>query len=241
MSIFKRLFKIGQSEAHSAIDKLEDPIKLTEQGIRDLKKDLDKALHALAEVKALAIRSRNEGETESAKAKDYEKKAMLLLQKAEKGEIAPEDADRLASEALVKKSEAEQQAARAKADQDKFDKNVAQLDVNVKSLRTNISKYENELRTLKARVKVSDATKKINKQMAQIDATSTVSMLERMKEKVAQEEALAESYGDIANESKSVDDEIDKALNTGTAQTAASDDLAALKAKMGINKSDSAE
>jgi len=38
MNIFKRLFKIGQAEAHSAVDKLEDPIKLTEQGIRDLKK-----------------------------------------------------------------------------------------------------------------------------------------------------------------------------------------------------------
>ena len=41
MSIFKRIFKIGQAETHSIIDRLEDPIKLTEQGIRDLKKDLD--------------------------------------------------------------------------------------------------------------------------------------------------------------------------------------------------------
>ena len=42
MNFFKRLFKIGQAEAHSALDKLEDPIKLTEQGIRDLKQDLNK-------------------------------------------------------------------------------------------------------------------------------------------------------------------------------------------------------
>ena len=41
MNLFKRLFKLGQSEAHSAMDKLEDPIKMTEQGIRDMKKDLD--------------------------------------------------------------------------------------------------------------------------------------------------------------------------------------------------------
>ena len=56
-----------------------------------------------------------------------------------------------------------------------------------------------------------------------------------MKEKVAQEEALAESYGEIANESKSVDDEIDKALEGGTAEAKAADDLAALKAKMGLS------
>ena len=72
--------------------------------------------------------------------------------------------------------------------------------------------------------------------MAQIDSGSTVSMLERMKDKVAEEEALAESYGDIANESKSVDEEIDKALEGGSSQVKASDDLAALKAKLGMDK-----
>ena len=77
MNVFKRLFKIGEAEAHSAIDKLEDPIKLTEQGIRDLKKDLDSSLKALAEVKALSIRSKNDVQTHKNKASDYESKAML--------------------------------------------------------------------------------------------------------------------------------------------------------------------
>jgi phage shock protein A len=40
------------------VDKLEDPIKMTEQGIRDLKEDMSKALQAMAEVKALAIRAK---------------------------------------------------------------------------------------------------------------------------------------------------------------------------------------
>ncbi|TRX50667.1 PspA/IM30 family protein [Fulvivirga sp. M361] len=236
MNMFKRLFKIGQSEAHSAIDKLEDPIKLTEQGIRDLKSDLDKSLQALAEVKAMAIRSKNDVNTYKNKAKDYENKAMLLLKRAQGGELDPAEADRLASEALVKKEEATGQMNRAKEEQDRFEKNVSQLDVNVKKIRSTISTYENELKTLKARVKVSTATKKLNKQMAQIDSGSTVSMLERMKDKVAEEEALAESYGDIANESKSVDDEIDKALEGGSAEVKVSDDLAALKAKLGMDK-----
>lgn len=226
---------MGEAEAHSAIDKLENPIKLTEQGIRDLKKDLDKSLHALAEVKAMAIRSKNDVQTFTNKAKDYEQKAMLLLKRAQSGDLDAAEAERLASEALVKKGENIEQATRAKADQDKFDQNVSQLDANVKKIRSTISKYENELKTLKARVKVSTATKNLNKQMAQIDSSSTVSMLERMKEKVAQDEALAESYGEIANESKSVDDEIDKALEGGAVEAQASDDLAALKAKLGMS------
>lgn len=234
MNVFKRIFKMGEAEAHSALDKLENPIKLTEQGIRDLKKDLDASLKALAEVKAMAIRSKNELQASKNKAKDYENKAMLLLKKAQSGGMDASEADRLASEALVKKEEELEHATRAQEEVNRFDTNIAQLDQNVKKIRSTISKYENELKTLKARVKVSTATKKLNKQMAQIDSSSTVTMLERMKEKVAQDEALAQSYGEIANESKSIDDEIDKALDGGESQAKAADSLAALKSKLGM-------
>jgi len=99
MGVFGRLFKVGEAEAHSIVDKLEDPIKMTEQGIRDLKKDLDSSLKALAEVKSMAIKANKEAADNRAKAKSYEQKAVLLLQKAEKGEIDAADADRLAGEA----------------------------------------------------------------------------------------------------------------------------------------------
>lgn len=234
MNVFKRLFKMGEAEAHSALDKLENPIKLTEQGIRDLKNDLDASLKALAEVKAMAIRSKNDLQTSKNKAKDYENKAMLLLKKAQSGGMDVAEAERLASEALVKKEEQLEHATRAQEEVNRFDTNIGQLDQNVKKIRATISKYENELKTLKARVKVSTATKKLNKQMAQIDSSGTVSMLEKMKEKVAQDEALAQSYGEIANESKSIDDEIDSALDGDASQVKAADSLAALKAKMGM-------
>lgn len=235
MSIFRRLFKIGQAEAHSAVDKLEDPIKLTEQGIRDLKVQLDKSLQSLAEIKALAIRSKNEMTTSQDEAKDYENKAILLLKKVEKGELEVAEGDRLATEAIVKKEAAVKMAATRKGEAEKFEGNVATLDKNIKDLKSQISSYENELKTLKARVTVSTATKNINKQMANLDSSSTVSMLERMKEKVAKEEALADAYGEIANESKSIDDEIDQALGS-TATAEAAESLDALKKKMGLIK-----
>lgn len=235
MGFFKRLFKIGQAEAHSLVDSLEDPVKLTEQGIRDMKEDLDKSLKALAEVKALAIRSKNEVESYKSKAQEYEKKAMLLVQRAQEGKMDPAEADRLAGIALSKKEESAQQAKRAAADQQKFDQQVSKLESNIKQLKHNISKWENEARTLKARSKVAQATKNVNKQMAQIDSSSTVSMLERMKEKVEEAESLSDAYADIADENKSLDEEIDSAL--GTTQTG-SDALAALKAKMGIQSGD---
>jgi phage shock protein A len=231
MSVFKRLFKIGQAEAHNIVDKLEDPIKLTEQGIRDLKKDLDESLKALAEVKAMSIRAKKESADSRNRAKSYESKAMMLLNKAEKGEIDSAEADRLATEALSKKQDAENQANSANQNAAKIDNNLVQLEANVKKLRSKIGHYENELKTLKARAKVSQATTKLNKQMAQIDSTGTISMLEKMKDKVTENEALAEAYADVAKENRSIDEEIDDVLEEKSSPEA-SDALAALKAKM---------
>ena len=232
MNIFRRLFNVSKAEAHSAIDKMENPIKMTEQSIRDMKKDLTQALEGLAQVKAMLIRSRNDKTQFENKAKDYQNKAMLILQKAQKGNLSTEDADRLAKEALIKKEENTEHQNRSSIEVEKFSKSVSQLETSINSLKKNISKWENELKTLKARVKVSNATKNLNKQMAAIDGSSTVNMLEKMKEKVAQEEALADAYGDIANESKSIDDELDKALDNTT--MSADSDLEALKKQMGL-------
>ncbi|WP_294733858.1 PspA/IM30 family protein [uncultured Flavobacterium sp.] len=237
MKFLRRLFKIGQAEVNHAIDNVEDPIKMTEQGIRDMRGDLDKSLEALAQVKAMSIRAKNEIEEYGDKAEDYSEKAMLILKKAQKGGIEAGEADRLATEALVKKEEAVAQQRRAEADKEKFDQNVLQMEGNVQTIKQNINKWENELKILRSRVKVADATKSLNEQMAKIDTNGTVSLLERMKEKVMQEEALAEAYGDIADSTKSIDAEIDSAIDVKKSK--ATSELEKLKAQMGIDDSTS--
>ncbi len=233
--VFKRLFKVAQSEAHSAVDKLEDPIRLTEQGIRDLKKDLETGLKSLAEVKALTIGLKKEQSEKKQIAADYERKAMLLIEKGQKGGISPEDADRLAGEALVKKEAASTQAVAVSQNLGNQDKMVAQMEANVRNLKSQISAWENELTTLRARSKVASATKKLNQQLAKVGSNSTIEMLEKMKTKVQEDEALAESYGEMASVETSVDMEINNALEGGV-NPAASDSLAELKKKMGLNK-----
>ena len=235
MSVFTRLFRIGKAEANSIVDKLEDPIKLTEQGIRDLKGDLDSSLKSFAEVKAMSIKSKKEAADARNAMKNYERKAMLLLEKAESGELDSSEADRLAGEALNKKQEAEHLVHTAEENAKKIDGNLVQLEQNIKRLRSSINHYENELKTLKARAKVSEATTNLNKQMAQIDSSGTISMLEKMKEKVDENEALAEAYADVADSNRSVDQEIDEVLQKEPATNAA-DALAELKAKMKAKK-----
>ena len=232
MNIFRSLFRLGTAEAHSVIDKLEDPIANTEQGIRDLKKDMDSSLKGLAEIKAIVIRSKREAKEAKFAAESWEKKAMLILQKVSKGELNAEDADRLAKEALVKKDQAVKNSSETQLRSENYGAQEVKLSAQVQKLKSMISNYENELKTLKARVRVSETTKKMNKQLAGIDPDSTISMLERMKDKVEQDEALGEAYGDIAGESTSLEDEINDAANVDA--STADDALAALKAKMNI-------
>jgi phage shock protein A len=235
MSIFSRLFKIGQAEAHSVVDKFEDPIKLTEQGIRDLKKDLQQAMTSLAEVKGIAIRTRKEAESKKKLAADYERKAMMLLQKAQNGGLDPAEADRLATEALGKKEEYANDALRIAKEAERHEGMANQLQANVSKIKSSISTYENDLTTLRARAKTAASTKKINKQLSNIDTSGTVAMLEKMKNKVEEDESLAIAYGEIASPDKTVDDEISSALKGGAQlESSSSAQLLELKKKMGM-------
>lgn len=234
---FRRILSLGSAEAHTLIDKLEDPVKMTEQGIRELKADLEKAMQNFAEVKAIAIRAERDMEKAKNSAADWERKAMALLQQGQSGKLDQAKADQLATEALSRKEESSKQYQVAKKAADTQNQTVATLQKNIETLKTKIKQYENELVTLKARAKTADATKKINKQLSSVDSSGTVAMLERMKQKVEEEETLAIAYGDMAEQSKTIDDEIDQALleDTSSDQTSSSStELAALKAKMGI-------
>ena len=82
MNLLVKIFKFFQAEAHAFIRKFEDPVKLIEQGIRDLKKDFDESMKNVAQVKAIAIGAKKELETKKQIAQDYEQKALALLQKA---------------------------------------------------------------------------------------------------------------------------------------------------------------
>ncbi len=234
-NIFARLFTIGQSSVHGILDKAENPIKMTEQGIRELKNDLQDTMQSLAQVKALAIRMARDGAEAKSSAEGYERKAMLLLQKGQSGDLEEAEGERLAREALERKEEATGKAAEftqlAATQQNLAD----QLQSKLNELKSRVSSYENELVSLKARSKTANATRKINQQLNNVDSNSTVAMLERMKDRVNEQETLAEAYGDMAEQTTSIDDEINKALESGTSP-GVDDSLAKLKAQLGPGK-----
>ena len=136
MSVFKRMFKVTQAEAHAVVEKFEDPIKMTEQGIRDLKKDLQASMTSLAEVKAISLRTRRQADNHKKMTVDYERKAMMLLSKMQNGELDPADAERLATEALSKKEESSNEAVRVAQEADRHEQMVNQLQANVNKIQS---------------------------------------------------------------------------------------------------------
>lgn len=232
--MLKRFFKIGESNINSVMDKLEDPIKMTEQGIRDLKKDLSAAMESLAQVKAMAIRTRKEANGKHQAAADYENKAKKLLLNAKEGSLDTTEAERLATLALEEQTRLTLEAQRLGNEAKNHEALANTLNTGVAKQRSTLSTYENELATLKARAKTAASTRRINAQLASIDSSGTIALLERMKEKVEEEESLASAYGDIAAQTDTMDREIDLALVDKQAKGSAM--LDALKQRMEIDR-----
>ncbi len=224
--LFSRVLRLGKSEAHA--------VMMTEQGIRELKKDLEESMKSLAQVKGIVIRMKNDAENKKKLAADYESKAMALLQKAQQGSLDMAEAERLATDVLGRKETASQEALRLSKELTNQESMALQLQNNVEKLRTTVQRYENDLITLRARAKTAAATRKLNAQIAKVDSDGTIVMLEKMRNKVEEDESLAQAYGEIADSGQSIDDEITKALGEGSSTPGVSDSLTALKAKMKI-------
>ncbi len=229
---FQRLFTLGQAEGHNLINKLEDPVKMTEQGIRQLQENLAKATESFAQVKAVSIRAQKDAEKAKLEAGEWEQKAMALLQQAQAGRLTPEDADRLAVEALTRKEEAEKRYALSIETHSKQQQTVGQMQQNIEKLKSQIGQYQNELVTLKARSTTAKATERINRQLAQVDSSGTLSMLERMREKVEEQETLAQAFGEVAQKTGSIEDEINQALLGSGSSLSQQKALEEMKAKL---------
>lgn len=230
MGMFSWIFKALQGKS-SGSGSFDDPIEMAEANILELKKNLRDAMSSLAQVKSVAIRLNNDAENQRRLAEEHERKAMLNLQKIERGELDATEAERLAQVALEHQRAALERAAGIQQEYESQQAVADRLQLEVGKLQREITRYGNELVTLRARSRTAESMQKINKQIAGVETTSTLDVLERMKERVVEQESLANAYGQLA--------EIEREVNSEPADPLASppssaDSLAALKRKMGI-------
>ncbi|SFE01100.1 phage shock protein A (PspA) family protein [Paenibacillus catalpae] len=216
MSIFKRLRDLTLSNVYALIEKAEDPIKLTDQYIRDMQEDLEDAEKAVAAQIALEKKFKQL----------YEEQAQLVEKRGEQAHIAAQAQNiDLARRALEEKKSAEAKAAEYKTS---FDNNKAMADnlrAKLDEMRKALTEMKNKRETLVARYQAAKAQEHINKSLAGFSSDSASAGLKRMEEKMLQAEARAEASNELAqSKGKSLDDEF-AALGK---DKAVEDELAAL-------------
>ncbi len=232
---FKRLFNVGKAKAHAKLDKVEDPVAITEQAIKDLKQDLAESMKSLAEMKALAIRTKRDVQQAHRAAGQYEQRAMQFISKAEQGDITMDEADRYALKALAQKDQILRVSSANEQNLSAYENMIRKLEIDVQKIRTQINTWEGELKTLKVRSRLSETSRRLNERMSSLGKSSMSNMLEDMKMKVEEQEALAQSYEEV-NSEDNIDKEVEKVLGKNAATLpnlpTPKDALVQLKAKM---------
>lgn len=198
MSIFKRLRDLTLSNVYALIEKAEDPIKMTDQYIRDMHEDLEDAEKAVAQQIALEKRFKQQ----------YEEQAALVTKREEQANIAAQAKNiDLARRALEEKKSAEQKMNEYKASYDQNKAAADNLRAKLEEMRKQLTEMKNKRETLVARYNAAKAQTEINKAMSGFSSDTATAGLKRMEEKMLAMEARAEASNEMAAKDKSLDDE----------------------------------
>ena len=226
MGILSRFKDIMASNINAMLDKCEDPEKMIDQYLRNLESDLGKVKAETAAVMAdekRAKRELDECNQEVEKMQKYAEKALMAGNEADARSFLEQ------KQTLVNKQASLTQAYDlAKANADKMRQMHDKLVGDINELNAKRD-------AIKAKVKVAKAQERINKIGSSIEgASANMSAFERMEAKADRMLDEANAMAEL-NQSVAENNIEDLAKNYDTEKSAAVDDeLAALKAKMGL-------
>jgi phage shock protein A len=220
MGIFGRVSDILKANVNELIDKAEDPAKMMDQMIREMQEKLREAKIEVARAIADEKRLQQQLKQNQSQSKNWESKAMLALKKGD---------ERLATEALKQKKTYDQLATSIQPQWEQQNTLSSKLKDSLRALESKIDEARRKKEILVARQKRAEAQKKIHDVMSGMNDRSAFATFDRMEQKVMEIEAQADAAVEL--EMESLDDQF-KALEAGSE---VDDELAALKAKMGLN------
>ncbi|MEM7153523.1 MAG: PspA/IM30 family protein [Myxococcota bacterium] len=221
--MFSRLGTLIRSNINELINKAEDPEKMLNQVLVDMKSQLVEAKKQVAVAIADEKRLKKQYQQESAKAAEWERKAMLAIKAGD---------DNLAKAALARKTEHDEVAQTLLQQWEAQKESVEQLKGALRGLDGKIEEAKRKRNILVSRQKRAEAQRTINETLSNINSTSAFDTFERMSDRVTQIEAEAEATAEIggALEEASLESQF-KALE---ASSGVDDELSKLKQKMAL-------
>lgn len=209
MGIFQKLSLLIRSNLNDLIAQAENPEKMLNQVILDMRDQLTKAKQEVALAIADERKLKAQVDEEFRQSQEWERRAMLAIR---------QERDDLARQALTRQQE---YAGRAQALHDTWQRQQAEtekLKDALRQLQGKIEEAQRKKNLLVAKQKRAQAQKRIHETISGLSDTSAFETFNRMAEKIEQQERLALASAEVTEQLSG--DPLDrefKLLETGAA------------------------
>jgi phage shock protein A len=224
MGIFSKFSTLFRSNINDLIARAENPEKMLNQIILDMREQLTKAKQEVAVAIADERKLKAQAEEEAKQSQDWERRAMLAVR---------EGRDDLARQALLRHQEYQERAQSLYDTWQRQSEETERLKESLRQLNAKIEEARRKKNLLVAKQKRAEAQKRIHETMAGLSDKSAFDAFDRMADRIEQNERLALASAEVSDElgTDSVEREF-RALEKGEVGT--DERLIELKRKMGV-------
>jgi phage shock protein A len=191
MGLFDKLSLLIRSNMNDLIARAENPEKMLNQVIDDMRNQLARARQEVAHAMADAAKLKKQVEDEQKQAQEWEQRAMLAVR---------QDRDDLARQALMRQQE---HASRAQSYYDTWEKHEAdtqRLRDALRQLSDKIQEATRKKNLLIAQQKRAEAQKRIHETMSGLSDASAFDAFDRMAAKIEDNERQALAAAAVSDE-----------------------------------------
>ncbi len=233
MGIFQKLSTLLKSNINDLIARAENPEKMLNQIILDMRDQLAKAKREVAAAIADERKLRAQLDDEVKQTRDWEHRAMLAVK---------ENRDDLAKQALMRQQEHAQRASALDQTWSAQAQETEKLKGSLRQLNDKIEEAKRKRNLLIAKQKRAQAQRRIHETMSGLSDTSAFEAFNRMAEKIEESErrSLAQAEVTEALAGDTLEQEFVR-LESGYGDSDVEDRLLALKHEMGLISGPGAE
>jgi phage shock protein A len=226
MGMFDRFSRVLRSNINDLISRAENPEKMLNQIILDMRDQLAKAKREVAGAIADERKLRQQLDDEAKQTRDWEQRAMLAVR---------EGRDDLAKQALMRHQEHNERAVSMENTWRAQSAETEKLKVSLRQLNEKIEEAKRKRNLLIAKQKRAQAQRRIHETMSGISDASAFDAFNRMAERIEESErrTVAAVELDEALQIPDVEREF-RQLEAGKVGVAMDDRLVALKQQMGL-------
>ncbi len=224
MGIFTKFSTLIRSNINDLIARAENPEKMLNQIIIDMREQLTKAKQEVAVAIADERKLKAQAEDEARQSQEWERRAMLAVR---------ESRDDLARQALMRQQEFGQRAQSLYETWQRQAEETERLKDSLRQLNAKIEEARRKKNLLIAKQKRAEAQRRIHETMAGLSDRSAFEAFDRMADRIEQNERLALASAEVTEE-LSTGDQLEKEFKSLETGDNADERLLALKRQMGM-------